>query len=102
MLSFFFPATIHREKIFTRIAKLSRDKVLVMVLNSLGTSHRAIRHLFLYVSEMCSHLFHSLILKHHRAFNVNLHTRCVSRNQICFYSRERERSSLADYFNLRN
>lgn len=73
-----------------------------MVLNSLGTSHRAIRYLFLYVSEMCSHLFHSLILKHHRAFTVNLHTRCVSRNQICFYSRERERSSLADYFNLRN
>lgn len=90
MLSFFFPATIHREKIFTRIAKLSRDKVLVMVLNSLGTSHRAIRHLFLYVSEMCSHLFHSLILKHHRAFTVNLHTRFTKSNLLLF-ERERER-----------
>lgn len=64
--------------------------MLVMVLNSLGTSHRAIRHLFLYVSEMCSHLFHSLILKHHRAFTVNLHT-CFTKSNLLLFEREREK-----------
>lgn len=62
--------------------------MLVMVLNSLGTSHRAIRHLFLYVSEMCSHLFHSLILKHHRAFTVNLR---FTKSNLLLFEREREK-----------